>query len=162
MKRLILSTVAACIASGGVLADECRQYTSKQRTVLQQAHSYGLMYGYGELLPAIVQQESFVGDRILRYNPNDPSTGITHISIGTLKHFSKLGRWDLLELAEDLITDDLLSYKYSIMKLDSISGNVARKAYRYNGIGFRAKKYSKNVMGIIEEFRRCSVLPNWG
>lgn len=161
MKRL-LTVVAGCVLAGGVLAGECRDYTPEQLNVLQQANSYGQMYGYGELLPAIVQQESFIGGRIIRYNPNDPSTGITHISIGTLKHFSKLGRWDLLELAEDLIADDLLSYKYSIMKLDSISGDVTRKAYRYNGIGFRAKKYSKNVVKIIGEFRRCNVLPNWG
>lgn len=145
-----------------VNAQECRKYTQEQQQLIQDAYSYGLPYDYGYTLAAIVVKESFVGGRIIRYNPQDPSTGITHIQFDTLKHLSGLNHWDTLQLAEQLIVDDLLSFEYSVKKLDSIRGNFWNKWKRYNGSGKAAETYANDIQGIIRGLKRCGVFDYWG
>lgn len=139
------------------VAGICRNYTDLQIDVIHLAFDYGKQYNYQYTLAAIVVKESFVGNRIIRYNPNDPSTGVTHIQFETLKHLSGLNHWDALELAERLITDDTLSLEYSVLKLNSISGTFWNKWVRYNGSGERAQMYARDIQAIINGFKRCGV-----
>ena len=142
-------------------SEQCRRYTPEQQQIIQQAHSFGLPYDYGFTLAAIVIKESFVGNRIIRYNPTDPSTGVTHIQFDTLKHLSGLNHWDTLALAEELIVNDLLAFEYAVKKLDSVRGNFWQKWRRYNGKGKAAEQYANDVQGIIRGLKRCGVVESW-
>ena len=142
-----------------VNAEQCRQYTEEQLHVINEAYSYGFPYDYGFTLSAIVIKESFLGDRILRYNPNDPSTGITQIQFDTLKHLSGLNHWDAIKEAETLMYDDYLSFKYAVKKLDTIQGTFWNKWKRYNGKGQKAKKYASDIQKIINNLKTCNTIP---
>lgn len=160
--KSIATIVISLLMSTVVWSEQCRSYTPEQRWLLQQAYSYGLPYDYGYTLSAIVVKESFVGERVIRYNPKDPSTGVTHIQFETLKHLSGLNHWDSLALAEELIVKDLLAFEYAVKKLDSVHGNFWQKWKRYNGSGKAAEAYANDVQGIIRGFKRCNMFENWG
>ena len=140
------------------VANECRVYTEEQLEVINTAYSYGFPHNYGYTLAAISIKESFVGDMIIRYNANDPSTGVTHIQFDTLKHLSGLNHWRALGVAEKMIKDDILSFKYSLLKLESIKGSFWYKWKRYNGSGKAAEKYANDIQGIIANLKRCGIV----
>lgn len=142
-----------------VNAKQCRQYTEEQLHVINEAYSYGLPYNYEFTLSAIVIKESFLGDRILRYNPKDPSTGITQIQFDTLKHLSGLNHWDAIKEAEILMYDDYLSFGYAVKKLNTIEGTFWNKWKRYNGNGQKAKKYASDIQKIINNLKTCNTIP---
>lgn len=157
--KLLKSLIVSSMLAGNVQAIECRDYTDEQRSVINNAYSYGLPHNYQHTLSAIVVKESFVGHRIIRYNPSDPSTGVTHIHYPTLKWLSGLDRWGAMHEAEKLIADDLLSFHYSILKLDSIKGqSVFKKLRGYNG----SAEYAHQVLDIMRELKRCGEYPDWG
>lgn len=157
--RFLIFTVLIIMCSYSVAdISVCRNYTDEQRDVINSAYSFGLPYNYGHTLAAIVVKESFVGDRIIRYNPNDPSTGITHIQFNTLKDLSGLDHWSAIEESENLINDDFRSFHYSIKKLDSIKGSFWYKWKRYNGNGEKAEKYARHIQGIIKSLKECDVI----
>lgn len=160
MKKLFLVFVML-FGFGVGNAEQCRVFTDEQQQVLDEAYAFGLPYDYGYTLAAIAMKESFVADRVLRYNPTDPSTGVTHIQFNTLKHLSGLGHWDSIELAKELIQNDHLSFYYSLKKLDSIKGTFWRKWVGYNGRGRAAEEYANDIQGIIKMFKRCGVLGGW-
>ena len=160
MKHLITMVVALLV--GVAQAEQCRKFTDEQQNVLDEAYAFGLPYNYGYTLAAIAMKESFVADRVLRYNPTDPSTGVTHIQFNTLKHLSGLGHWDTIELSKELIQNDHLSFYYSVKKLDSIRGTFWRKWVGYNGRGHAAEEYANDIQGIIKMFKRCGVVGGWG
>lgn len=161
MKNVIVFSIGLLV-SVSVWAEQCRKYTTEQQQLIQQAYSYGLPYDYGYTLAAIVIKESFVGNRVIRYNVNDPSTGITHIQFDTLKHLSGLNHWDALALAEELIVNDLLAFEYAVKKLDSVSGSFWQKWKRYNGGGKAAESYANDIQGIIRGLKKCGIIENWG
>ena len=162
--KYIIAFVIAVVAGffAKVEASECRTYTSEQQQVIQNAYSSGLPFDYGYTLAAITVKESFVGNRIIRYNPQDPSTGVTHIQFATLKHLSGENHWGALVLAEQLVVDDMLSFEYSVKKLDSIQGTWWNKWKRYNGNGPAAEAYARDVQGIIKGLKRCKIVGEWG
>lgn len=160
--KSVIAFVVGLLVSAGVLGEQCRYYTPEQQNLIQQAYSYGLPYDYGYTLTAIVIKESFVGNRVIRYNPHDPSTGVTHIQFETLKHLSGFNHWDTLVLAEELIVNDLLAFEYAVKKLDSVRGNFWQKWKRYNGAGKAADAYANEIQGIIRGLKRCGIIENWG
>lgn len=161
MKSIIVFMVGLLV-SVGVWGEQCRKYTTEQQQLIQNAHSFGLPFDYGFTLAAIVVKESFVGNRVIRYNVADPSTGVTHIQFDTLKHLSGRNHWDTLALAEELIVNDLLAFEYAVKKLDSVRGGFWEKWRRYNGKGKAAEMYANDIQGIIRGLKRCSVIEDWG
>ena len=136
----------------------CKHYTQEQIEIIQKAYKFGEPKDYGYTLAAISVQESFLGDRILRVNPNDPSFGITHIHFNTIKYLGKKSHYQAIQESEELIKNDELSWKYSIKKLDSIKGTFYNKWRRYNGTGIQAEKYAQNIQRIIKEIKTCNIL----
>ena len=156
--KSVITFMVWLMVSAGVQSEQCRDYTPEQQNLSQQAYSYGLPYDYGYTLAAIVVKESFVANRVIRYNAADPSTGITHIQFETLKHLSGFNHWDALSLAEELITNDLLAFEYAVKKLESVNGTFWQKWKRYNGNGKDAKVYANDIRGIIRGLKRCNVV----
>ena len=154
--KLIIA-ICMLLLSGFSFGQECRKYTPEQRQLIQKAYDYGLSYNYELTLAAIVVKESFVGGRVIRYNPNDPSTGLTHIQFATLRDLSGLGYWDSVILSEKLMDNDILAFEYSVKKLNSVRGDFWTKWKRYNGSGKDAEDYANEVRGIINQFKRCGV-----
>lgn len=137
----------------------CPKYTDEQLDRIYAAYDYGKIHGYELTLPAIVISEAFVGNSIVRYNPNDPSTGITQIQFKTLKHLSGLNRYQAAREAERLLVDDELAFYYAISKLNSIkSDSYWYKWKRYNGQGSKAVKYAHNIGFITKQLQFCLAL----
>ena len=134
----------------------CPKYTDEQIDRIYAAHYYGKTHGYGLTLPAIVVYESFVEDKIIRYNPNDPSTGITQIQFKTLQHLSGLNKYQAVQEAERLLVDDELAFYYAVAKLNSIkSTSKWYKWKRYNGQGPAAIRYANKIGFLTHELRFC-------
>lgn len=151
MKRLMIAGLI--IAGSNVNAAQCG-YTEEQREMLAKAHAYGWHYNLEHTIPAIIEQESFLGNRILRMNPDDPSFGITHIHFPTLKHLSGLNHWDAIAEAERLVTNDDLAFEYAVKKLQSVSAKTTwGKIRAYNG----SSEYANTVMGIMQKQKRCGI-----
>lgn len=157
MKNITL-VLCSILFSSTLFADVCRKYTSEQLDVINNAYSYGLPYDYGYTLAAIAIKESFLGNRVLRYNPNDPSTGVTHILFGTLKDLSGLNHWDAVDEAQRLVKNDFLSFEYTVRKLNSIKGTFWNKWKRYNGKGPAADAYARDIQVIISNLKTCNVI----
>lgn len=157
MKSSVL-TLCFVLLTCDVSAQMCRKFTEEQLDVINDAYLFGLPHDYGYTLAAIAIKESFLGDRILRYNPNDPSTGVTHILFGTLKDLSGLNHWDAIDEAQRLINDDLRSFAYTIQKLDSIQGTFWNKWKRYNGRGPAAEAYARDIQVTIVNLKRCGTI----
>lgn len=160
--KSITTFVIAFLFTLAVNAQECRKYTDEQKQVLWAAYNYGEPYNYSLTLAAISVKESFLGNKILRVNPNDPSFGVTHIQFDTIKHLSGENHWGSIEIAEKLVADDLLSFEYSVKKLDSVSGTFWTRWRKYNGSGPAAEAYANEVQAIIRGFKRCGVFDYWG
>lgn len=137
---------------------DCREYSLEQLALLYAANSYGEEYGYERTLPAIVQQESFVKDLIVRTNPSDPSYGVTHITFPTIKWLSGLGHYAAAKEAENIVKDDLLAFNYGIMKLQSVHKTTYWAAWRdYNGRSAAGERYANKIQSIIAEHQRCKL-----
>ena len=134
----------------------CPSYTDEQLDRIQAAYEYGLGNGYELTLPAIVIQESFVGNKIVRYNPSDPSTGITQIHFRTLKDLSGLNRYEAANEAAKLVHDDSLAFYYAVEKLRSIkSESYWYKWKRYNGSGYAATRYANRIRTLTLQLKHC-------
>jgi hypothetical protein len=134
----------------------CPSYTDEQLDRIHAAYDYGIAEGYELTLPAIVIQEAFVGDKIIRYNPSDPSTGITQIHFRTLRALSGLNRYDAANEAARLVNDDSLAFYYAVEKLRSIkSTSYWYKWKRYNGSGPAAIKYANRIRTLTLQLRYC-------
>jgi hypothetical protein len=122
------------------------------------AHKYGNQFGYELTLPAIVHQESFVGDMVIRTNPDDPSYGITHVTYPTLKWLSGLNRWETAKEAEALMKDDMKALEYGVKKLKSVHNTTFWAAWRdYNGRSPAGVEYAGHIQATIKEFKRCNL-----
>lgn len=153
----------SAVISFNTHSKECRTYTEEQQSVLNLAFEYGKLYGYEYTLAAIVTQESFIGDQVVRYHPNDPSTGITAIHFPTLRHLGGLNYWDAMKEGEVLIKDDLLALHYAVKKLQSVHTTTYWNAWkRYNGSGKAAEQYANNINANIKQLKKCKVFTNFG
>lgn len=138
--------------------ESCREFTPEQVALLDMAHKYGKQFDYEYTLPAIVWQESFVGDLVIRTNPSDPSYGITHVTFPTLKWLSGLNRWESAKEAEKLIKDDMLALEYGVMKLQTVHRATFWAAWRdYNGRSPEGELYANKIKNKVSELNRCKV-----
>ena len=161
MKNVLLSL--SVLVSSVSMAD-CRSYTQEQRDLLDMAYMKGGEYGYELTLSAIIEKESFLGNQVLRTNPNDPSYGVAHISFDTLKWLSGKNHWDAIKEAERVVKDDQLAMDYALQKLLSVRKTTYWNAWKsYNGSGKAAEKYANDIQGIVRKFKRCNVFDmGWG
>ena len=156
MRKVCILLSGDCLSLNAYSAgiQKCN-YTEEQKEVLLKAHLHGLQYNLEHTMPAIIEQESFIGNRILRMNPDDPSFGITHIHFPTLKHLSGLNHWDAISEAERLVIDDDLAFEYAVKKLHSVRATtVWGRIKAYNGSG----EYANTVMGIMQKQKKCGVI----
>lgn len=136
----------------------CRVFTPEQLLLLDLSHKYGAQYSYEYTLPAIVWQESFVGSKVIRTNPGDPSYGITHVTFGTLKWLSGKTHYAAAKEAEMLVKDDMLALEYGIKKLETVHRTTYWAAWRdYNGRSPAGEKYANRIQHKVRELQRCNV-----
>lgn len=153
----ILTGLLASFLSAFVSASECN-FTTEQDRLLKMAASYGEPFNYHKTLPAIVLQESFVGNYIVRINPKDGkhgSYGITHILLSTAMWLEGEDNiWKAKsEIVDRLMTDDIYSLKLAVEKLDSVhEGNWMDTWAKYNG----SKKYAYKIRDNIRLLERCN------
>jgi hypothetical protein len=160
---LILLLMVSCAPAPAYAQIKCPSYTTEQLNRIQAAYDYGVQHGYPFTLPAIVVKESFVEDKIVRYNPSDPSTGITQIQFATLRHLSGLNRYAAAREAERLLVDDELAFHYAVAKLNSIkSTSKWYKWKRYNGQGRKANLYANKIQSLTQSLQFCLKLTPTG
>lgn len=155
---LVVTLIFAATVGAEEHTHQCRDYTPEQLVLLDTAHKYGKQYNYEYTLPAIVIQESFVGDMVIRTNPNDPSYGITHVTFSTLKWLSGLDYFPAAKEAEKLVKDDLLALEYGVKKLKSVHNTTFWAAWRdYNGRSAEGELYANKIKNHITELHKCKV-----
>ncbi len=139
-------------------------FTPEQTRLVKLASSYGEIYGYQKTLAAIVVQESFIGDRVIRMNPTDGkygSYGITHVLLETamwLESSSRIEAWDVI--APRLQNDDIYALHLSVRKLDTVNnGNWVETWNRYNG---NSKTYGIKIRDHIRNLESCGFFKGWG
>lgn len=76
---LLLTSVIT--VTGTPVDEQFSRLTQEQKSILVQAYQLGAPYDLGYTLAAIAWQESFVGDRIVPINLQDPSAGLWHKNI---------------------------------------------------------------------------------
>ena len=147
---ILLTTL---LVTPAVKASSCN-FTEEQSRLLNLAYDYGAPYAFEQTLPAIVMQESFVGDKVIKVNPDDGalgSYGITHVLLetGMWLEGKEFSRWEALELAEELVDDDLRALELAVKKLQSVhKGDYFRtwKDYNHSKYGYKyAVAISKNM-----------------
>ncbi len=67
--------------TGTPVEEQFSRLTEQQKSILVRAYELGAPYDLGYTLAAIAWQESFVGDRIVPINLQDPSAGLWHKNI---------------------------------------------------------------------------------
>lgn len=162
LKNLLLTTLLATSLSNAASCD----FTEEQDKLLNLAISWGAPFDFEQTLPAIVMQESFVGDKVVKVNPDDGalgSYGVTHILLetGMWLEDKEFTRWEALELAEQLINDDDKAMELAVMKLQSVhKGNFFETWKNYNHSEYGGK-YAVAVKENIRTLRECGYF-NWG
>ncbi|RMF06567.1 MAG: hypothetical protein D6762_09205 [Candidatus Neomarinimicrobiota bacterium] len=76
---LFLTSVIS--VTGTPVDEQFSRLTDEQKQILIRAYELGAPYDLGYTLAAIAWQESFVGDRIVPINLQDPSAGLWHKNI---------------------------------------------------------------------------------
>lgn len=155
-KILTVLAILGCISD--VAATQCREYTEEQETLLNLAYHKGLPYDYAYTLAAIVQEEAFVGKRVIRINPLDKggAYGVTQITLKTARDLTGAGHWEGRKIAEELVKDDQFAMDMGIRKLMSVrTRNFLKLWERYNGRGKAAVAYAKRVRGHVRQLKAC-------
>lgn len=165
MFRIILTFIMLSVSSYSHSDIKCSTYTDEQLSLLHLAYITGQPYDLGLTLAAIVKQESFVGNHVIRVNSKDGkygSYGVSHINLETAMYFEgTTNSWEArANIAPKLMTDDMYSLELSLIKLNSVSHLSWKDQVRsYNG-GVRDKRtleYFNKIRGHINEFNRCNV-----
>jgi hypothetical protein len=140
-----------------VFADCYRNFTQEQKTTLHVAIAYTHNSGYRQTIAAIIAQESFVGDKIIKINFNDGkygSFGITQINLETALVLQKIrGRNYAPAVEAEKLFNNFHAIDVAIMKLNSVHrGNWLQTWNRYNG---NSKTYGYLIRDHIRELKKC-------
>lgn len=133
-------------------------FTPEQTRLIKLAASYGEPYNYQKTLAAIVVQESFVGEYVVRVNNKDGkygSYGVTHILLSTAMWLEdEKNSWRAkTEILPKLMNDDIYSLRLSVKKLDSVhKGDWLSTWNAYNGGG---KVYGVKIRNHIRDLESC-------
>lgn len=165
MFRIILTFYLLAVSIYSHSGVKCTQYTDEQLSLLHLAYITGQPHDLGLTLAAIVKQESFVGDYVVRVNSKDGkygSYGISQINLETAMYFEGVtNSWEArAEIVPKLMIDDVYSLELSLIKFNSVSHLSWKDQVRsYNG-GVRNKRtleYYNKIRGHVNEFNRCNV-----
>jgi len=139
---------------------DAREFTDEQKQILEYVKKYG---GYHKReVAAIIIQESFVGDKVVRKGDKGKAHGIGQMHIPTakhtLKHFNKNINQDI---KNKLLTDDEYAvkmtvkyYKYLMKKfrydrnLAILAYNVGPTKIQKTGLNHDPNNYLKKVLNI--------------
>lgn len=135
-------------------------FTKEQDRLLQLAISWGIPYDFEMTLPAIVMQESFVGDKVVRINPDDGrlgSYGVTHVLLetGLWLEGKKFSRWEALALAEELVTDDDKAMQLALLKLKSVHNGDFLATWRKYNHSNHGGDYANDIRNNIRTLKTC-------
>jgi hypothetical protein len=161
MKTLI--AIVLLITSAATAANECKlRLTQSQRTTLFVAIAHAYNSGYRESIAAIIMQESFVGDKIIKINFRDGnfgSFGITHINLDTALYlYKENGRnYAPAIMAQRLIEDDFFAIDTAILKLKSVR-NGRTWVQTWNAYNGNDKTYGLLIRDNIIKLRNCGIL----
>jgi hypothetical protein len=143
-----------------VRADCKFSYTPEQWRVLNIAYRAGAVYGYGNTLAAVCEQESFVGRYIIRVNTSDGdhgSWGACHMQLTTAMHIEgEANSWRARAvIAPRLMQDD---YYSTALAARYLAGHIERLGWRaglrrYNG----SWEYAQKVGDRALHFEKCGV-----
>lgn len=125
-------------------AEKCdeNKFTPEQWAILYSAYEVGSKDDLGYTLAAIIQQESFVGHRVIRLSPQDGvrgSYGVSHMQITTaMELLGVTNHWEAMaDLAPYLIRDDAFAIQLAYVYLHKLhklfKGNWQKTIRGYNG-----------------------------
>lgn len=177
MKGFILTVLV--LISSNALAEQCRRFTQEQRDLIRYAYVVGSQYDSeiynivgthaGHSLAAILIEESFVGEYIIRVNASDGllgSYGIMMVQITTIFHMDGLedtwvNRQDIApNIMTRLLTDDLFAiesgYRY-LRKMILQRGSLWEARRAYNGAGSRAIAYADRTGETVRMLIKCGI-----
>lgn len=178
MKYLFITILLGAL-SIGTHAEECPSFTPEQSYLLSTAYIIGNQANdplhritkqhIGNTMAAILWKESFVQDKIFRYNPRDPSYGVMNITF--VAYLETLGVRDLsyptihshTNIINTLLTDDLEAIKigYQYLSKKIIMHKDLWKGVRgYNGSGWMADKYVADVKKRVKLLSKCKMFDN--
>ena len=161
---LILTTTPTL--SSQVTAESCYNWTHEQSWLVHAAYAIGKPVDYGHTLAAIVIQESFVDDLVVRANPNDGrfgSYGVTHILLTTAMFMEgEVSSWQAkAKLLPNLINNDVETIKRSLNYIGWIETSFRTNWFdtvaKYNGQGSMAKAYANSIVSIVKNLQDCRV-----
>ena len=143
--------------------DSYRSLTSEQKSLLNQAYHYGSKFDLGYSLAAIAWQESFVGDRVVYLNMQDPSAGLWHKQINyALRYFDiKETGLEINRMAQHLIDNmdfaAALAVADVLYWLDIHDDNWPRAWASYNaGYNYNSKAgkaYSRQIVMKVKKLK---------
>jgi len=156
MKKIIITFMLIFgLVVNGLCASNFNDLNGKQKQLLQWAYEHGKEYNIGYTLAAIMWQESFVGDKIVKVNLQDPSAGLWHKNVmyACKEHDIDPNGLNLNKMAQKLINDDefamLIAMADIMMWLEKRDGDWFSAWASYNGGGYydsqKAQNYAKNI-----------------
>lgn len=168
-RRIILKTVYKLIPILSIFVHQLTyaqcSFTPEQTRLINLAASYGEPYDYKKTLAAIVVQESFVGEYVVRVNSGDGkygSYGVTHILLESAMWLEgEDSSWKAKsKIVPRLINDDLYALQLAVKKLDTVNnGNWIETWNRYNG---NSKTYGIKIRDHIRNLESCGFFKGWG
>lgn len=177
MKGFILTVLL--LVSTNAIAQQCRTFTEEQRELIRYAYVIGSQFDQevyntvgthaGHTLAAILIEEAFVGEFIIRVNAADGllgSYGVMMVQITTIFHMDGLedtwrNRQDLApDLMVRLLTDDMFAiesgYRY-LRRMILQWGSLWEARRAYNGAGSRAIAYADRTGETVNMLIRCGI-----
>jgi len=176
MKRILL-TLCLTLLPTLALAQSCPTFTREQQYLLRVAHVYGNQPNarleaaigdrIGYTMAAMLWREAFLGDRIFRHNPTDPSYGVMMV---TFTAYLRTKGWNrdymsyniihqhsggIAKMIENDVYAIQVGYEYLVIKMveqRSLWGGVRA----YNGGGQMARDYRDDIQDRVRQLIRCS------
>ena len=178
MKYLFITILLGAL-SISTLAEECPSFTPEQSYLLGVAYIIGNQANeplhtitkqpVGHTMAAILWKESFIQEKIFRYNPHDPSYGVMNVTFRAyletqgIRDMSYSTIQSHTNIINTLLTDDFeaikIGYKYLSNKI-ILHKDLWKGVKGYNGAGWRATAYMNDVKDRVKLLSKCKTFDN--
>ena len=121
----------------------------------------------GYTTAAVIWQESFVGDKVIRFHPNDPSYGVMAVTFTAYLETLKIRdtSYSTIQnhytILQNLLTHDIdaitIGYTYLSNKI-ILKKDLWKGVAGYNGGGLAARNYMLAVKDKVSTLKRCKTL----